>query len=73
VSLITDLLLATAKFMAAAFTGSSAMLSEGIHSTIDAGSQVLLIWGIRMSKKNRMTSDRSDTAGSYISGPLLFR
>ena len=51
VSLITDLLLATAKFMAAAFTGSSAMLSEGIHSTIDAGSQVLLIWGIRMSKK----------------------
>jgi cation diffusion facilitator family transporter len=37
--------------MAAAFTGSSAMISEGIHSTIDATSQVLLIWGIRTSKK----------------------
>jgi cation diffusion facilitator family transporter len=51
VSLAVDLLLAAAKFTAAAFTGSSAMVSEGIHSTIDAGSQVLLIWGIRTSKK----------------------
>jgi cation diffusion facilitator family transporter len=51
VSLVADLTLATAKFIAAAFTGSSAMLSEGIHSTIDACSQVLLIWGIRTSKK----------------------
>jgi cation diffusion facilitator family transporter len=51
ISLVVDLLLATAKFLAAAFTGSSAMISEGIHSTIDAGSQVLLIWGIRTSKK----------------------
>ena len=51
ISLAVDLMLATAKFLAAAFTGSSAMISEGIHSTIDAGSQILLIWGIRTSKK----------------------
>lgn len=50
-SLGLDLLLATAKFTAAAFTGSSAMISEGIHSAIDATSQVLLLWGIHMSKK----------------------
>jgi len=51
-SLGLDLFLAVAKFTAAAFTGSSAMVSEGIHSTIDATSQVLLIWGIRTSRKN---------------------
>ncbi len=50
-SLGMDLLLAVAKFTAAAFTGSSAMISEGIHSTIDATSQVLLIWGIHTSRK----------------------
>jgi cation diffusion facilitator family transporter len=51
ISLTTDLLLAAAKFVAAAISGSSAMLSEGIHSVIDASSQILLIWGVRMSKK----------------------
>jgi cation diffusion facilitator family transporter len=51
ISLVVDLMLATAKFLAAAFTGSSAMISEGIHSVIDASSQVLLIWGIHSSKK----------------------
>jgi cation diffusion facilitator family transporter len=49
VSLAVDLLIAAAKFTAAAFTGSSSMISEGVHSLIDATSQVLLIWGIKKS------------------------
>jgi cation diffusion facilitator family transporter len=51
ISLATDLLIATAKFVAAAFTGSASMISEGIHSVIDTISQVLLIWGVRLSKR----------------------
>jgi cation diffusion facilitator family transporter len=49
ISLAVDLLIAASKFTAAAFTGSSSMISEGIHSVIDAVSQVLLIWGIKNS------------------------
>ena len=51
VSLAVDLLIALSKFVAAAITGSASMMSEGIHSIIDAASQVLLIWGITTSKK----------------------
>jgi cation diffusion facilitator family transporter len=51
ISLFVDIAIAISKFTAAAFTGSSSMVSEGVHSVIDAISQVMLIWGIRMSKK----------------------
>lgn len=50
-ALIGNALIAVTKFAAAAFTGSSAMLSEGIHSVVDTGNQVLLLYGIRQSKK----------------------
>ncbi|MDB5131422.1 MAG: ferrous iron efflux protein [Mucilaginibacter sp.] len=51
ISLVVDIAIAISKFVAAAFTGSSSMVSEGIHSVIDAISQLLLIWGIVTSKK----------------------
>jgi cation diffusion facilitator family transporter len=51
IALLADLGIAVTKFIAAAFTGSSAMISEGIHSVIDSVNQVLLLFGIRLSKK----------------------
>src|ERR1700712_4800470 len=51
VALAADLGIAVVKFIAAAATGSAAMISEGIHSVIDTVNQVLLLWGIKKSKK----------------------
>lgn len=39
--------IAVAKFAGAAYTGSAAMTSEGIHSLVDTGNQVLLLWGMK--------------------------
>lgn len=50
-ALVGNALIAVTKFLAAAYTGSSAMLSEGIHSVVDTGNQILLLYGIRQSKK----------------------
>ena len=46
-----NLAIAITKFIAAGYTGSSAMVSEGIHSVVDTLNEVLLLYGIKRSKK----------------------
>ncbi|KEZ77372.1 cation diffusion facilitator family transporter [Salinisphaera hydrothermalis] len=50
-ALTGNFLIAVSKFVASAFTGSTAMLAEGIHSVIDTGNQGLLLYGMRRAKK----------------------
>ena len=50
-ALFANLLIAVTKFIAAAVTRSSAMVSEGIHSAVDTSNEILLLLGMHRSRK----------------------
>jgi cation diffusion facilitator family transporter len=53
ISLVGDLSVAAIKFVAAAMTGSAALIGEGIHSVVDAGNGALLLYGFRRARAGR--------------------
>lgn len=50
-ALVGNGLIAVTKFIAASISGSAAMFSEGIHSLVDTGNQVLLLYGLKRAEK----------------------
>ena len=59
-ALAGNVLVAATKAAAAAATGSSAMLSEAVHSFVDTGNEMLLLYGMRVARKK---PDRDHPAG----------
>ena len=59
-AIIGNLAIAIIKFIAAAITGSSAMISEGIHSLVDTGNGGLLLHGMKRQERTffRMHDER---------------
>ncbi|PCC66763.1 cation diffusion facilitator family transporter [Nannocystis exedens] len=76
-SLVANLLISVAKGVAAVITGSGAMLAETLHSLADCGNQLLLLLGVRMSRrppseKHPLGHGRSLYFWSFMVALLLF-
>ena len=56
VAIAANAIIAVIKFIAAGLSGSSAMLSEGIHSLVDTGNELFLLQGLRSARKPPDTS-----------------
>jgi cation diffusion facilitator family transporter len=50
-SLVVNVTITVAKFVAAFFTGSGAMLAEAIHTSADCSNQILLLLGVKRARK----------------------
>ncbi|RYZ25924.1 MAG: cation diffusion facilitator family transporter, partial [Sphingobacteriales bacterium] len=50
-ALIANLAIAVTKFIAGGLSNSSSMVAEGVHSMVDTTNQVLLLYGIKKSRK----------------------